>query len=74
MTGFFERLLAAPPGTFDFQRLRIAGPGAASAVHADIVFMGRGTKHLYTCWTPLGDVSLTWVRLSCYRVPTTSTR
>lgn len=58
VTGFFEHLLGGPAGTFDFQWLRIAGHGAASAVHADIVFMGRGTRNLYTCWTPLGDVSL----------------
>lgn len=58
VTGFFKHLLGGPVGTFDFQWLRIAGHGAASAVHADIVFMGRGTRNLYTCWTPLGDVSL----------------
>ncbi|MCX6623361.1 MAG: phytanoyl-CoA dioxygenase family protein [Acidobacteria bacterium] len=55
---FFERLLAGPAGTFDFQWLRVAGPGAESPIHSDIVFMGRGTERLYTCWTPLDDISL----------------
>lgn len=55
---FFGRVLGGPAGTFNFQWLRIAGTGATSAVHSDIVFMGRGTKNLFTCWTPLGDVTL----------------
>ncbi|MBL8229429.1 MAG: phytanoyl-CoA dioxygenase family protein [Bryobacterales bacterium] len=55
---FFGRMLGGPAGTFDFQWLRIAGAGASSPVHADIVFMGRGTKNLFTCWTPIGDVTL----------------
>ena len=55
---FFERLLGGEVRSFDFKWLRVAGPGAQSALHYDVVFMGRGTKDLYTCWTPLGDVSL----------------
>ena len=27
--------------------------------HCDLVYMGRGTFHLYTAWTPIGDVPLT---------------
>lgn len=55
---FFENFLGGAPRTFDFEWLRVAGAGAESAIHCDVVFMGRGTKRLYTCWTPLGDVSL----------------
>jgi hypothetical protein len=55
---FFQRLLGGEVRSFDFQWLRVAGPGAESAIHCDVVFMGRGTKDLYTCWTPLGDVAL----------------
>ncbi len=58
VTGFFERLLGGSVGSFDFQWLRVAGPGAESPIHSDIVFMGRGTPNVYTCWTPLGDVPL----------------
>jgi len=54
---FFERLLGGEPTSFNFQWLRVAGPGAASAIHADVVYMGRGTHDLLTCWTPLGDVT-----------------
>ena len=55
---FFNTLLGGPSGTFDFQWMRVAGKGAESSIHSDIVFMGRGTQNLYTCWTPMGDVNL----------------
>ena len=55
---FFDTLFAGPSGTFDFQWMRVAGAGAESTIHSDIVFMGRGTQNLYTCWTPFGDVTL----------------
>jgi hypothetical protein len=54
--------------TFDFKWLRgvhrQAPPPATPAreaftgAHVDNVYMGRGTPHLLTMWTPLGDVSL----------------
>lgn len=55
---FFGQFLGGEPLTFDFKWLRIVGPGAGSPIHCDIVFMGRGTQNLYSCWTPFGDVSL----------------
>ncbi|MXY99893.1 phytanoyl-CoA dioxygenase family protein [Candidatus Poribacteria bacterium] len=55
---FFKRLLGGKARTFDFKWLRTAGPGSGSPIHCDIVFMGRGTQDLYSCWTPFGDVSL----------------
>lgn len=55
---FFELLLGGTVATFDFQWLRVAGRGAESPIHSDIVFMGRGTPNVYTCWTPLGDVPI----------------
>lgn len=55
--GFFGRLLGGEAMSYNFQWLRVAGPGAASGIHADVVYMGRGTHDLYTCWTPLGDVT-----------------
>jgi hypothetical protein len=54
---FFSRLLGGEAMSFNFQWLRVAAPGAASGVHADVVYMGRGTDDLYTCWTPIGDVT-----------------
>ena len=55
---FFKHFLGGEARTFDFKWLRTAGPGAGSPIHYDIVFMGRGTADLYSCWTPFGDVSL----------------
>ena len=55
---FFKHFLRGDARTFDFKWLRTAGPGAGSPIHYDIVFMGRGTHNLYSCWTPFGDVSL----------------
>ena len=55
---FFKHFLGGEARTFDFKWLRTAGPGSGSPIHYDIVFMGRGTKNLYSCWTPFGDVSL----------------
>jgi hypothetical protein len=54
--GFFERFLDGPVLTFDYKWLRAVGPGDFSGAHYDVVYMGRGTKNLYTVWTPLGDV------------------
>jgi len=53
---FFGTLFAAEPLAFQFQWLRAGGHGAGSTIHADVVYMGRGTKRLCTIWTPLGDI------------------
>ena len=55
---FFKHFLGGEARTYDFKWLRTAGPGSGSPIHYDIVFMGRGTQDLYSCWTPFGDVSL----------------
>ena len=55
---FFKHFLGGEARSFDFKWLRTAGPGSGSPIHCDIVFMGRGTQDLYSCWTPFGDVSL----------------
>ena len=55
---FFKHFLGGEARTFDFKWLRTAGPGSGSPIHYDIVFMGRGTQNLYSCWTPFGDISL----------------
>ncbi len=55
---FFKHFLGGEARTFNFKWLRTAGPGSGSPIHYDIVFMGRGTQELYSCWTPFGDVSL----------------
>jgi len=56
--GFFGHFFGEPALTFDFKWLRAVGPGGNTGAHYDVVYMGRGSERLYTCWTPLGDVSL----------------
>jgi len=53
-----DRILGGPSKPFDFLWLRAMHPGCASAYHYDHVYMNRGTDHLFTVWTPLGDVEL----------------
>jgi len=55
---FFDRFLGGPSRGYDYKWMRIIGPGSNTGAHYDVVYMGRGTQNLYTCWTPLGDVSL----------------
>lgn len=52
---FFSRFLGGPSMTFDYKWLRAVGTGGFTGAHYDIVYMGRGTKNLYTLWTPFGD-------------------
>jgi hypothetical protein len=54
---FFNAFLGGDVLHFDFTWLRCISPGMqATPSHCDIVFMGRGTRRLYTAWVPLGDV------------------
>ncbi len=53
---FFAEFLEGDILHFDFTWLRCISPGTkATPSHCDIVFMGRGTRRLYTAWIPLGD-------------------
>ena len=58
MIAFYEHFLSGPVAHFDYTWFRVKAPGTTSPTqpHYDIVYMGRGTKNLYTSWTPLGDV------------------
>lgn len=53
--GFFADFLRADILTYDYKWLRVVAPGGFTGAHYDIVYMGRGTTNVYTCWTPLGD-------------------
>ncbi len=56
---FFDRLFGKKAITFDYKWLRAVGKGDFTGAHYDVVYMGRGAiRNLFTCWTPLGDVSL----------------
>jgi ectoine hydroxylase-related dioxygenase (phytanoyl-CoA dioxygenase family) len=54
---FFDRFLGGESMTYDYKWARAVGTGEYTGAHYDVVYMGRGTKNLYTLWTPLGDVS-----------------
>ena len=58
MINFYERFLGGPIRPLDFTwcRVKTSGEETATNPHYDVVFMGRGTKDLYTSWTPLGDI------------------
>jgi hypothetical protein len=58
MMDFFSSFLGGQVRHFDFIWFRAKGRGLGSAIHCDLVYMGRGTHNLYTTWVPLGDVSL----------------
>ncbi|MBI2302163.1 MAG: phytanoyl-CoA dioxygenase family protein [Armatimonadetes bacterium] len=54
---WFANLFGGPSLTFDYKWIRAIPGGAYSGAHYDVVYMGRGTLNLCTCWTPLGDVT-----------------
>lgn len=54
---FYQNLLGSEHiRHFDYIWMRAMGHGKGTAPHCDIVYMGRGTPHLYTAWIPYGDV------------------
>lgn len=55
---FFGRLLGGPAMTYDYKWPRAVAHGGNTGAHYDVVYMGRGTKNLYTMWTPFGDIPL----------------
>jgi hypothetical protein len=55
--GFFDTFLGGPSLTYDHKWLRAVSKGESTGAHYDIVYMGRGTKNVFTTWTPLGDIS-----------------
>ncbi|RAP78055.1 phytanoyl-CoA dioxygenase family protein [Paenibacillus montanisoli] len=54
--GFFERFLGGECITYDYKWIRAVETGGFTGAHYDIVYMGRGTKNLYTLWTPMDDI------------------
>lgn len=53
---FFAHFLGGPVRHFDYTWIRAVAPGLSTPPHMDVVYMGRGTKKLYTAWTPYGDI------------------
>jgi hypothetical protein len=56
MMQFFEGFLGGPIRHYDFTWFRAVAPGVGALPHCDVPYMGRGTHHVYTAWTPIGDV------------------
>ncbi|PYI56275.1 phytanoyl-CoA dioxygenase family protein [Paenibacillus flagellatus] len=52
---FFSAFLGGPAMTYDYKWLRAVATGGFTGAHYDIVYMGRGTKNVFTLWTPIGD-------------------
>jgi Phytanoyl-CoA dioxygenase (PhyH) len=55
---FFAALLGGEVRSYDFIWLRSQGRSHGVEPHCDLVFMGRGTRDLLTCWAPFGDIPL----------------
>lgn len=56
--GFYEMLFGEPVRHFDYTWFRAMSRGQGSTPHCDLVYMGRGTHQLLTCWIPYGDTPL----------------
>jgi ectoine hydroxylase-related dioxygenase (phytanoyl-CoA dioxygenase family) len=58
MMDFYRFFLGGPVRHYDYTWFRAKTPGTRTATqpHYDVVYMGRGTRRLYTSWTPLMDV------------------
>lgn len=58
MMDFYRLFLGGSVRHYDYTWFRAKTPGTRTATqpHYDVVYMGRGTRRLYTSWTPLVDV------------------
>ncbi|MFM1851024.1 MAG: hypothetical protein RIS54_708 [Verrucomicrobiota bacterium] len=58
LLGFYTRLFGGEIRHFDYIWARSLGRGFGTPAHCDLVYMGRGTHRLLTCWVPYGEVPL----------------
>lgn len=58
MIDFFRTFLGGEVLHFDYTWFRAMSRGRGTRPHCDLVYMGRGTRNLYTAWTPYGDHSI----------------
>ena len=52
-----ETYFGEPARTFEYKWLRAVGNSEFTGVHYDIVYMGRGSKRLHSCWVPFDDIA-----------------
>jgi len=57
LVSFYERFLGGKVTTFDFKWPRFVRPGEGCGLHCDVVYVGRGTRNLWSSWIPIGDVT-----------------
>lgn len=57
LVAFYERFLGGKITTFDFKWPRFVRPGEGCGLHCDVVYVGRGTRNLWSSWIPIGDVT-----------------
>lgn len=55
---FYQRLFGKEVTTFDYKWLRAVGHEEFTGPHYDVVYMGRGSSRLMTCWIPIGDIDV----------------
>jgi hypothetical protein len=58
MLGLFADILEGDIRPYDFVWLRDQPRRHGIEPHCDLVFMGRGTPDVLTCWTPFGDIAV----------------
>jgi hypothetical protein len=58
LLGFYENLFGEPVRHYDYTWFRGVSRGMGTHPHCDLVYMGRGTHQLLTCWIPYGDIPL----------------
>ncbi|MDB6167203.1 MAG: Phytanoyl-CoA dioxygenase [Verrucomicrobia bacterium] len=58
LLGFYRDLFGEPVRHFDHTWFRAVSRGMGTTPHCDLVYMGRGTHQLLTCWIPYGDIPL----------------
>src|SRR5919197_2663537 len=58
LMSLFAGILGGAVRSYDFVWLRYQPPSHGIPPHCDLVFMGRGTPDVLTCWTPFGDIPL----------------
>jgi hypothetical protein len=55
---FWHRFYNEPVRTFDYKWLRAVANEEYTGCHYDVVYMGRGSRRLHTCWLPLADLPI----------------
>lgn len=58
MMEFMKTFIGEEVLHFDYTWFRVMGKGKSTPPHCDIVYMGRGTKNLFTAWVPYMEIPL----------------